>query len=176
MHLPDKSVLRKGLYTALRFAPPHPTLTQPFNVFKRKRACRHKQHTLIGIISNVEKLICCFFTVCGKFKTPRDNESLPVVGEYSVILDSHDEAVCIIRTEKVYVVEFDQVTAEHAWKEGEGDRSLEYWRKVHEDFLSKELAEINRSFNGHTKVVCEEFEMVFPSKYLSAIQKGSEIV
>ena len=92
-----------------------------------------------------------------------EDESLPVVGEYSVILDSHDEAVCIIRTEKVYVVEF-------------GDRSLEYWRKVHEDFLSKELAEINRSFNGHTKVVCEEFEMVFPSKYLSAIQKGSEIV
>ena len=32
-----------------------------------------------------------------------EDESLPVVGEYSVILDSHDEAVCIIRTEKVYV-------------------------------------------------------------------------
>ena len=62
------------------------------------------------------------------------------------------------------MVEFDQVTAEHAWKEGEGDRSLEYWRKVHEDFLSKELAEINRSFNGHTKVVCEEFEMVFTAE------------
>ena len=105
-----------------------------------------------------------------------EDESLPVVGEYSVILDSHDEAVCIIRTEKVYVVEFDQVTAEHAWKEGEGDRSLEYWRKVHEDFLRRELVAINRSFNGYTKVVCEEFEMVFPSKYLSAIQKGSEIV
>ena len=58
-----------------------------------------------------------------------EDESLPVVGEYSVILDSHDEAVCIIRTEKVYVVEFDQVTAEHAWKEGEGDRSLEYRNK-----------------------------------------------
>ena len=105
-----------------------------------------------------------------------EDESLPVVGEYSVILDSHDEAVCIIRTEKVYVVEFDQVTAEHAWKEGEGDRSLEYWRKVHEDFLRRELVAINRSFSGHTKVVCEEFEMVFPSKYLSAIQEGSEIV
>ena len=74
------------------------------------------------------------------------------------------------------MVEFDQVTAEHAWKEGEGDRSLEYWRKVHEDFLRRELVAINRSFNGHTKVVCEEFEMVFPSKYLSAIQKGSGIV
>ena len=55
----------------------------------------------------------------------------------------------------------DQVTEEHAWREGEGDRSLEYWRKVHEDFLSRELATIDRSFNGKTKVVCEEFEKVF---------------
>lgn len=98
-----------------------------------------------------------------------ENENLPAVGEYSVILDSHDEAVCIIRTTEVYVVEFNQVTAEHAWKEGEGDRSLEYWRKIHEDFLRRELVTIDRSFNSHTKVVCEEFEMVFPSKELSTI-------
>ena len=90
-----------------------------------------------------------------------ENESLPAVGEYSIILDSHDEAVCIIRTTKVYVAEFDQVTSEHAWKEGEGDRSLEYWRKVHEDFMRRELATVNYSFSGETKVVCEEFEMVF---------------
>ena len=98
-----------------------------------------------------------------------ENENLPAVGEYSVILDSNDEAVCIIRTTKVYVVEFNQVTAEHAWKEGEGDRSLEYWRKIHEDFLRRELVTIDRSFNSHIKVVCEEFEMVFPSKELSTI-------
>lgn len=89
-----------------------------------------------------------------------EDESLPAVGQYSVILDSHDEAVCIIRTTKVYVVEFDKVTAEHAYKEGEGDRSLKYWRKVHEDFLRRELVKINRSFNGYTKVVCEEFQVI----------------
>ena len=89
------------------------------------------------------------------------NENLPEAGEYSVILDSHGAAVCIIRTTKVYVTAFSQVTAEHAYKEGEGDRSLEYWRKVHEDFLKKELAEINRTFDEDTKVVCEEFELVY---------------
>lgn len=94
-----------------------------------------------------------------------ENESLPKVGEYSVILDSREEAVCIIRTTKVYVTAFDQVTAEHAYKEGEGDRSLEYWRKVHEDFLKRELASINRSFDGDTKVVCEEFEVVWGRTY-----------
>ena len=40
---------------------------------KQKRACRNKQHTLIGIILEIEKLICSFFTVGGNFRKPRDN-------------------------------------------------------------------------------------------------------
>ena len=96
-----------------------------------------------------------------------EGESLPEAGEYSVILDSHEDAVCIIQTKKVYVAAFDQVTAEHAFQEGEGDRSLDYWKKIHEDFLKKELAAINRSFDGNTKVVCEEFKMVYPTVFYS---------
>ena len=90
-----------------------------------------------------------------------ENERLPGAGDYSVILNSREEAVCIIKTTKVYVAAFHQVTAEHAYKEGEGDRSLEYWREIHEDFLKRELAAINRSFDEDTKVVCEEFELVY---------------
>ena len=58
---------------ALR-APPHPTLIQPVWLMKKKRACRGKQHTLIGIISKIEKIICSFFTVGGNFKMPRDSQ------------------------------------------------------------------------------------------------------
>lgn len=90
-----------------------------------------------------------------------DNERIPQEGDYSVILNSKEEAVCIIRTLKVYVTEFCQVSEEHAFKEGEGDRSLEYWRKVHSDFLTNELASVHRLFDEHTKVVCEEFEVVY---------------
>ncbi len=89
-----------------------------------------------------------------------NNEPLPQEGSYSVILNSNDQAVCIIKTLKVYVTAFDQVSEEHAFKEGEGDRSLEYWRKVHENFLTNELASVNKTFDGNTKVVCEEFEVV----------------
>ncbi len=90
-----------------------------------------------------------------------NNEPLPQEGSYSVILNSNDQAVCIIKTLKVYVTAFDQVSEEHAFKEGEGDRSLEYWRKVHENFLTNELASVNKTFDGNTKVVCEEFEVVY---------------
>lgn len=91
-------------------------------------------------------------------------EKLPEVGDYSVIADSKDNAVCIIRTTKVYISEFNKVTAEHAYKEGEGDRSLEYWRKVHEEFFTEELESIDQKFNEDIKLVCEEFELVLTAK------------
>ena len=89
------------------------------------------------------------------------NEPLPREGDYSIILNSNEEAVCIIKTLKVYVTAFNQVSDEHAYKEGEGDRSLEYWRKVHVKFLTNELASVHKSFNENTKVVCEEFEVMY---------------
>lgn len=46
-----------------------------------------------------------------------ENEPLPKVGVYDVILDSKGEAVCVIQTKKVYVIPFKEVTAEHAYKD-----------------------------------------------------------
>ena len=91
-----------------------------------------------------------------------EGESLPAPGQYSVVLNSRDEAVCIIRTDRVYVTPFHQVTEDHAWKEGEGDRSLSYWRQVHEDFFRRELEEAGLSFADTMPVVCEEFTRVYP--------------
>ncbi len=89
------------------------------------------------------------------------HEPVPKAGDYSVILDAEGDGVCIIRTTKAEVVEFEQVSRDHAYKEGEGDRSLEYWRQVHEEFLTRELASVHMTFSGKTKVVCEEFELVY---------------
>lgn len=90
-----------------------------------------------------------------------DGEALPRVGEYSVILDSHDNARCITKTTKVYVTSFDEVSEAHAYKEGEGDRSLTYWREVHEKFFTNCLEEAGLDFSPTMEVVCEEFEVVY---------------
>ena len=90
-----------------------------------------------------------------------ENEEIPKVGDYSVILDSDGQAVCIIRTTKVYIETFDQVSERHAYLEGEGDRSLEYWRQVHEEFFAEELRTIQQNFDTKMELVCEEFEVVF---------------
>lgn len=91
-----------------------------------------------------------------------EGEPMPEAGEHSVILDSRGEAVCVIRTTRVYTVPFNQVSAEQARREGEGDRSLAYWRRVHEDFFRAELAEAGLEFSPAMPVVCEEFEVVWP--------------
>ena len=56
-----------------------------------------------------------------------EDESLPQEGTFDVILESQDQAVCIVEITKVSVQPFHQVSADHAYKEGEGDKSLAYW-------------------------------------------------
>ena len=91
-----------------------------------------------------------------------ENEPLPQVGSFDVILDSQDRAVCIVEITKVSVLPFNEVSAEHAFKEGEGDKSLAYWQQVHEEFFTECLAEAGLEFSQETGVVLEEFRKVYP--------------
>ena len=88
-------------------------------------------------------------------------DELPKIGAYSVILNSNDEAVCVIRTYDVYIRPFDEVPPFHAYSEGEGDCSLEYWRDVHKDFFTKELEGTDIELTASSKVVCEKFNVEY---------------
>lgn len=90
-----------------------------------------------------------------------EQEPLPKEGDYGVILNSHGDARCIIKTTRVYVVPFNKVSETHAYREGEGDRSLTYWREVHKEFFVDSLKETQLSFHAAMDVVCEEFEVVY---------------
>ncbi|MDU1466189.1 MAG: ASCH domain-containing protein [Streptococcus mitis] len=91
-----------------------------------------------------------------------EGEPLPQEGKFDVILDSQNQAVCIVEIKKVSVQPFNQVSAQHAFKEGEGDKSLAYWRQVHEDFFTDCLGEAGLTFTPDSKVVLEEFRKVYP--------------
>ena len=82
-----------------------------------------------------------------------EHAPLPQPGQHSVVLGADGQAVCIIRTEKVAVVPF---------REGEGDKSLAFWRQAHEAFFSQELRQAGLAFGPGMKVVCEEFRVVWP--------------
>ncbi len=93
-----------------------------------------------------------------------EGEPLPKVGSYDIVLDSQDDAVCIIEITKVSVVPFKDVSADHAFKESEGDRSLAYWRQIHEVLFTEWLAESHLVFNEDSKIVLEEFRVVYPNR------------
>ena len=90
------------------------------------------------------------------------NEPLPKENELSVILDSKENAICIIETTKVEVIPFKEVSKDHAYKEGEGDKSLAYWRQVHEEVFTEWMSEAGLTFTPDSKVVLEEFRKVYP--------------
>ena len=91
-----------------------------------------------------------------------EGETFPEAGDYSIILDGEGKPICIIRTTRVYVCPFNEVDDEQAYLEGEGDRSLNYWREVHWRFFGRECDQIGRTPEETMPVLCERFELVYP--------------
>ena len=90
------------------------------------------------------------------------NRKLSEVGEIFVVKDWPGRAVCIVKTVKVSIIPFNQITEEHAYIEGEGDRSLAYWRRVHIQFFNNEFRDLDLTFDESMPIVFEEFVRVFP--------------
>ena len=90
-----------------------------------------------------------------------DDNALPYPGLLNVIVDGKGEAVAIIETTVVRFVYFEDVSAEFAYLEGEGDRSLEYWREAHRDYFIKELGSVDLPFTEKMGVVLETFKVVY---------------
>jgi len=86
----------------------------------------------------------------------------PVPGLLTVVLNGRDEPLCIVETVEVTVRRYDEVDAAFAFDEGEGDRSLAYWREAHRSFFSRDLQKINRQFAEDMPLVCERFKLIYP--------------
>ena len=85
----------------------------------------------------------------------------PSPGALSVVTDWGGKPLCIIETQAVEITPFDQVTDEFAATEGEGDGSLEYWRRVHWAFFGRDCARIGRERSADMPVLCERFRVVY---------------
>ncbi len=90
-----------------------------------------------------------------------ENESLPKAGELSIVLGADDTPKCIIECTKMYTIVFKDAGEEIAYKEGEGDRSLSYWRQAHLDFFGWLYPEMGLEFNEDEKIVVEEFKCLY---------------
>jgi uncharacterized protein YhfF len=86
----------------------------------------------------------------------------PTVGTFSVVTDFNGHPICVVRTTRVRTLPYNEVDAEHAFAEGEGDQSLAHWRGVHWDYFNRQCIEAGRQPSETMPVICEEFELLYP--------------
>ena len=91
----------------------------------------------------------------------KNNESLPEIGDQFIVTDWKGNAKAIIQTAKIELVPFNKVTAEFAETEGEGDKSLKYWKEVHEAYYKREMEPSGDKFDENMIIVCEYFKTIF---------------
>lgn len=89
-----------------------------------------------------------------------DGDRMPAVGDIEIVLDFHNEPVLVTRIISVEIKAYDQVDADYAATEGEGDGSLEYWRWGHWNFFGRECARIGRQPSPDMPVVCCVIELL----------------
>jgi uncharacterized protein YhfF len=85
----------------------------------------------------------------------------PKPGALSVVTYWNGEPACVVETLNVEVMPFEQVTVEFAATEGEGDGSLDHWRRVHWESFRRACARIGREPSKAMPVLCERFNVIF---------------
>ena len=99
----------------------------------------------------------------------REGKPIPKPGDLSVVTRFTGEPLCVIETKRVQIVPFGEVSAEFAATEGEGDGTLEYWRRAHTAFFGRECERLRCEFSASMPVVCEEFAVVFKGTAENAV-------
>ena len=86
--------------------------------------------------------------------------AVPQVGDLAIVTDWAGEALALIRTSAVEIRRFGDVDAGFAYDEGEGDRTLEWWRAAHRAYYSRVLAGSGIAVDDDLQIACEWFEVV----------------
>lgn len=93
---------------------------------------------------------------------PGETEVLPKSGQIDIMLDGREQPVGVIQNISVEVLPFKDVNDDQAHKEGEGDLSLDYWRRVHIKYWEPYYQVNKLPFNDDTLIVYEEFKVIYP--------------
>ncbi|MDD1794453.1 ASCH domain-containing protein [Enterovibrio makurazakiensis] len=91
-----------------------------------------------------------------------EGEPMAEVGHLQVVTDWAGDPVCIIEFTSVSECRYKDVTAEFAASEGEGDKTLAWWRDAHWKFFSLECEELGITPSEEMLLIQERFKVVYP--------------
>nr|WP_270516669.1 ASCH domain-containing protein [Sanguibacteroides sp. AM78-02pH3A] len=84
------------------------------------------------------------------------------VNDYASVLDSLGNEICIIRIEKIKIIQFQNITETFAIEEEE-DGNLENWLKIHTKYYSGLLGKIGKKLTHETELIREWFKVISPN-------------
>jgi uncharacterized protein YhfF len=84
-----------------------------------------------------------------------DEPNLSKPGERWIVRDGRGKPACVIETTEIAFRRYGEVDATFAFEEGEGDRSLAYWREAHRRYFTR----LGR-FSEDMMLMCERFRLV----------------
>jgi uncharacterized protein YhfF len=82
-------------------------------------------------------------------------EAMPAVGRRDVVLDGQGRRAAVIETVEIELRRYDEVDERFAHDEGEGDRTLAWWRDAHRGYFER-----TGGFSPDMQLVCERFRLV----------------
>ncbi|MBF4246809.1 ASCH domain-containing protein [Vibrio anguillarum] len=90
-----------------------------------------------------------------------EGEPMPEVGHLQVVTNWDGKPICIIELTSVSKCKYSDVTEEFAAEEGEGDKSLKWWREAHWKFFGLECDELGIEPTEDMLLVLERFKVVY---------------
>lgn len=84
------------------------------------------------------------------------------LGDCASILDSCGNEICIVRIEKIEIIQFKHIT--EAFAVAEGDGNLQNWLKIHTGYYAAQVEKIGKKLTGDTELVCEWFNVIKTGK------------
>lgn len=90
-------------------------------------------------------------------------ERLPEAGDLNLILDGRDKPRAVIKLTSVEVKPLSEADARFAFDEGEGERTLDWWRAAHIEFWQREAEREGFVFSENMDVAFERFSLVWPA-------------
>jgi uncharacterized protein YhfF len=94
-------------------------------------------------------------TCCSLSQYDDEAWPMPKPGDRWIVLDGKQRPRGVIETTEIATKRFEEVDAQFARDEGEGDQSYAYWRKAHEDYFARQ-----GRFTPDMLVVCERFRLI----------------
>lgn len=89
------------------------------------------------------------------------DEPLPEPGDHWIITNGYGDPKSIIRTTQVDILPVKEIDAQFALEEGEGDKSLKWWKTAHDAYYERQATQDGFTYDDCMLCVAERFELVW---------------